>query len=157
MRVQFAIFLVLPFLALGQSKKQLTKKELTSVYALAIGDFIKEANKKNKKAFDTLYFGKRKNNQPDDFPDIILPNVIENTVIKLITPEQGTKSQNEKQSRIYINLVGWAEKDNAQFVFFVFSNGFEHQYNYNLNYEYNTGKKNFELINYKLQEPPFDK
>lgn len=129
------------------STKSQTKPELTKIYSLAISDFIKHANKKNKNPFDTLFFGKRKNGQPDDFPDIQLPETIENTYISLVTPEVGTIKQKERKSRIYINMVGWVDKKNAEFILFVFSNGFEHQYNYTINYNYNSTKKVFELKN----------
>ena len=49
----------LPLFVRGQSAKFPTKTDLTKIYAQAIADFIKDAHKKNKNAFDTLFFGKR--------------------------------------------------------------------------------------------------
>lgn len=140
--------------ACGQSTKSL-KTSLEKIYAQAIGDFIHAATQRNKTHFDTLYFGNRKNGQPDDFPAIELPETIQHTHIKLISPEVGKTSQLAHKSRIYINLIGWVEKGNAQFIFFVFSNGFEHQYNYTLDYTYNDKNKTFELAKVLLKEPPF--
>ncbi|MBL0330147.1 MAG: hypothetical protein IPP64_12190 [Bacteroidetes bacterium] len=125
--------------------------QLTKIYSQAIADFIKDANKKNKTKFDTLYFGNRKNGQPDDFPNIKLPETIAHTHIRLISPEEGTIKQNELKSRIYINLMGWVEKESAEFIFYIFSNGFEHQYNYTINYKYNTQRKEFELTNLQFE------
>lgn len=147
----------LPLFTFGQSKAFPTKADLTKAYTQAISDFIKTANKKNKTAFDTLYFGKRKNGQPDDFPDITLPKIIENTSIQLVSPEIGAKKQKIKKSRVYINLIGWVEKDNIEFIFVVFSNGFAHQYDYHIHYSYNEKLKEFKLINIEFKGPPFGK
>lgn len=149
------LIIFLPSCTLRQSAKFPTKNDLTKTYSRAIGDFIKTANKKNKINFDTLFFGKRMNGQPDDFPDIELPNTIEKVHIKLISPEAGEKSQKERQSRIYINLIAWANKDYAEFIFVVFSNGFAHQYDYKLNYAYNAQEKEFQLEKIQFKIPPF--
>lgn len=142
--------------ALGQSTKFPTKADLTKTYSKAIGDFVKAAKKRNKIGFDTLFIGKRTNGQSDDFPDIILPETIEKVYIKLITPDAGLKSQHERKSRIYLNIIGWVNKDYAEFIFVVFSNGFEHQYDYKLNYKYNSQKKEFDLEKIQFKGPPFD-
>ena len=143
--------------ACGQPAKFPTKADLTKIYSQAIDDFIKAANKKNETRFDTIYIAKRKIGQPDDFPDIELPEKIENTHIKLLTPEAGEKSQKERKSRIYINMMGWVDQEKAEFLFYVFSNGFDHQYNYTINYKYNVKRKDFELEKLQVNEPPFDK
>lgn len=147
----------IPFFTFGQSKTFPTKADLTKVYTQAISDFIKTANQKNKTTFDTLYFGKRKNGQPDDFPDITLPKIIENTTIQLVSPETGAKLQKTNKSRVYINLIGWVEKENIEFIFVVFSNGFAHQYDYHIHYNYNEKLKEFKLKNIEFKGPPFSK
>lgn len=143
--------------ACGQPTKSSAKTDLAKIYSQAIVDFIKAANKKNATIFDTLFIAKRQIGQPDDFPDIELPEKIENTQIILITPELGEKSQKECKTRIYINLVGWVDKEKAEFIFVVFSNGFDHQYDYNINYKYNVKREEFELEKIQFKEPPFDK
>lgn len=147
----------LPLFTLGQSNAFPTKADLTKVYTQAISDFIKSANKKNNTTFDTLYFGKRKNGEPDDFPDITLPKIIDNTSIQLISPETGAKKQKANNKRVYINLIGWVEKDNIEFIFVVFSNGFAHQYDYHIHYSYNEKLNEFKLTNIEFKDPPFDK
>ncbi len=104
-----------------------------------------------------LYFAKRKLGQPDDFPDIELPKKIETAQIRLVSPEHGKILQKELPSRIYINLFGWVNKETAEFIFVVFSNGFAHQYDYTLNYKYNNKLKTFELQKLQFKGPPFDK
>lgn len=131
---------------LAQPKSQ--KSDLRNIYTQAIGDFIKKANQINQKSFDTLYFGKHRNGQETDFPDIQLPVSIEHTAIQLISVEEGRKSQKDQPSRIYINLIGWASDLKAEFIFVVFSNGFQHQYDYQLYYDYNPSLKKFELKNF---------
>jgi len=152
-----SLLVFLPLLGSGQSSETPPKDVLTKIYLQAISDFIKAANKQTGKSFDTLYFGKRREGEPDDFPEIELPIIIEKTQIRLITPEEGKKSQNAVKTRVYINMIGWVNKKNAEFKFFVFSNGFAHQYNYTLNYNYDVKKKAYELFKSEYQGPPFDK
>jgi hypothetical protein len=138
----------------GQSKYSSARTELTKIYSQAIRDFIQEANKKNKSKFDTLFFGKRNDGDPyNDFPDIELPGSIENTQIRLISPEVGKIKQKERPSRIYINMIGWVNKEKAEFFLYVFSNGFDHQYNYSINYKYNATRKEYELDKLQFRYP----
>ena len=156
-RLLIFIFLI-PLSFCGQSKRSSTvPTDTVKIYSQAIGDFIKTANKKNSSAFDTLFIAKRKNGQLDDFPDIELPSKIESTQIMLISPEEGVLSQKECKTRIYINLVGWVDRENAEFIFVVFSNGFDHQYDYTISYNYNIKSGEFELEKIQFKGPPFDK
>ncbi len=154
----FLFNLIVSLSACAQANKSSTNKlVLSKMYTQAIGDFIKVANKKNMTVFDTIFIANRKLNQPDDFPDIDLPSQIENTQIVLITPDLAKISQNERKSRIYINVMGWVDQAKAEFIFVVFSNGFDHQYDYNIDYKYNIKRKIFELVNVQFNGPPFDK
>lgn len=121
------------------------KDELGKIYIQAIAEFIKAANKKNGAGFDTLFFGKRAYGKPDDFPNIELPETIENTPVRLITPEIGLKKQQERNSLVYINMIGWVDKEKAEFILVVFSNGGEHQYDYTINFIYSSARKDFVL------------
>jgi|ERR1043165_4815094 hypothetical protein len=153
-RLLFLVFFF-PLALFGQADKFPTKAQLERAYDEAISNFIKEASNRNGTRFDTLYIGKRKNGQPDDFPDIELRPRIELTEIKLVSPELGKKLMNERKSRTYINLMGWVSKEKTEFIFVVFSNGFQHQYDYQLTYAYKKGR--FELTDLKIQKPPFKK
>lgn len=62
------LFCSLPLFACGQSSKFPTKTDLTKIYTQATADFIKHAHKKNKTAFDKLFFGKRKTDNQTTFP-----------------------------------------------------------------------------------------
>jgi len=158
MHKHLILLFILPFCLFSQSSKILSKAELTKTYTQAITDFIKAANKKNKSHFDTLFFGNRKDGDSNsDFPDITLPETIEKTQIKLISPSIGAIKQKERPSRIYINLMGWANKENAEFIFVVFSKGFHHQYDCHIHYKYNSQQNIFELEKLQFKEPPFEK
>jgi uncharacterized protein YceK len=119
------------------------KKELTKIYTQAIGDYIRLANEEYNLIFDTLFFGKHVNGQPTDFPDIALPTAIENTRIKIISPEQGEENQKKNRSSFYINLFGSTNPDNADFIFVTFSDGFTHQFDCFIKYKYDTDEKKY--------------
>lgn len=121
------------------------KDKLTEIYTQAIAQFINAVYKKQKTSFDTLYFGKHTFGQPDDFPDIELPETIEKTQIRLIDPEVGQKMRAERKSFVYVNMMGWVDNKQAEFVLVVFANGAEHQYDYFINFNYNTSSDRFEL------------
>lgn len=121
------------------------KDELTKIYIQAIVEFIKAVNKKDKTTFDTLYFGRRDYGQPDDFPDIELPHTIENTQIRLVAPDVGQKKQTEQKSLVYVNLIAWVDSKSAEFVFVVFTNGGEHQYDYFINFISNNTTNQYDL------------
>ena len=121
------------------------KDELTKIYTQAIAEFIKGAYKQDKTTFDTLFFGKHVYGQPDDFPDIELPETIENTPVRLVTPEVGQKKQQERKSLMYVNMMGWVDKEKAEFILVIFSNDGGHQYDYYIDFTYNSTRKEFEL------------
>ncbi len=121
------------------------KDGLTKIYTQAIAEFIKAAYKKDKTTYDTLYFGKHVYGQPDDFPDIDLPQTIENTQIRLVSPEVGQKKQAERKSLVDVNMMGWVDKEKAEFVVVVFKNGAEHQYDYFINFNFHTSSLKYEL------------
>ena len=137
------------------------KNELAKIYTQAIAEFIKISYKRNQNTFDTLYFGKHKYGQADDFPDIELPTTIENTQIRLVTSEVGQKKQAENKSLVYVNMMGWVDEGNAQFTLIVFANGFEHQYDYFINLNFDTRTNKFVLdkvdfvnyLNYNVEKP----
>ena len=143
-RIIILIFFLL-LLGVGQSLILPSKSDLTKIYSQGIADFIKAVNQKHKTSFDTLFFGKHVYGQPDDFPDIELPKTIENTQIRLIEPENGLKKQKVCKSLVYVNMVGWVEQKKAEFIFVIFSNDCEHQYDCFINYKYHVEQKKFNI------------
>lgn len=123
----------------------LQKDKLIKIYTIGIAEFIKAAYKKDKTTFDTLYFGKHIYGQPDDFPDIDLPETIEKTHIRLITPESGQKMRADRKSFVYVNMMGWVDNKQAAFTLIIFANGAEHLYDYFINFNYSTTSGSYEL------------
>jgi hypothetical protein len=134
-----------PLLGIGQSSYIPSTSDIKTTYYQAIADFIKAVKEKHKTSFDTLYFGKHVYGQPDDFPDIELPKTIENTQIRLITPEHGLSKQKARKSLVYVNMIGWVEQKKSEFIFVIFSNGGEHQFDYFSNYIYDTERKSWKV------------
>ncbi len=133
---------------IDSSKKDsltIQKDKLTKIYTQAITEFVKATYTKDKTTFDTLYFGKHVYGQPDDFPDIELPQKIENTQIRLVAPDVGQKKQTERKSLVYVNMMGWVENEKAEFVLVIFTNAGEHQYDYFINFISNVSTNTFEL------------
>ncbi len=136
------------------NSKKLTQADsimLVTVYSQAISDYIQIAYNKKLLQSDTLFFGKRNNALPDDFPDIDLPEQFNKIHIRLIEPSIGEKLQRENPARIYINLLGWVEKLDAQFIFVTFSNGFDHQFDYHVEYSYDTENNKFNITKSSIE------
>jgi len=68
-------------------------EELSKLYTRAIRDFLRASENEYRLHFDTLYIGKHVYGQPDDFPDIDLPAMIDSTIIRIIAPEDGIRIQ----------------------------------------------------------------
>lgn len=109
---------------------QINKDKLTAIYIKAIEDFIDAAYQKNKVSFDTLFFGDRKFDTPDDFPDISLPKTIKGVEIVLlsIVEAHGKTKMLYKKTTPIINLMGWVDHTKADFVFVTFYPEFNHKY-----------------------------
>lgn len=114
MKLFFTLF-ILPVFAFGQSTFVLPKDVQTKGYTLAIGEYIKTIQTKDKTNFDTLFFGKH-----GDFPDISLPKEIENTKIIVLTNTEAENKYASKKSIIYINMIGDFVKDLSFFKLIVF-------------------------------------
>lgn len=141
----FLVSFTLLFLSVGLFGQinSVSKKELVRLYTQSIGDFITAASTRYSTHFDTLYFGKHVYGQPDDFPDINLPSVVNGTRIKLVTPEEGSEIQKRCASCVYINLMGWSSKNSFEFLHVVFSHGFSHQFDCSITYSFRAKQKRF--------------
>lgn len=131
----------------------LDKKELSRLYIRAIGDFIQVLKQKDKMVFDTLFLSERKLGTEDDFPEIDLPERIGNTslIMASIGKAHGKYKSHFKKTSPFINLMGWANKTDAEFIFITFYPEFQHQYDCYLNYVYEPSKKEFELKEERLE------
>ena len=154
MYLAITIAMLFPIIAFSQSNAVTNKSEPEKIYILAISDFIKAAEQKNGKAFDTLFINKRKQNEGDDFPDISLPNKIAETVIVLDNFDVHLDLYRKLKHRMNLNLIGWVNQLDAEFMFVMFTNGFDHQYDYNIKYNYNKKTKKHEVASIKYIEQP---
>ncbi len=125
----------------------LTKDELNRLYRKAINDFMHLVYQKDQLVFDTLFLGEREFGTEDDFPEIDLPKQIGNTGVRMVSVGEahGAYKHRFKKTSPFINLMGWANKSNAEFIFICFYPEFKHQYDVYLNYVYAPIKKEFEL------------
>lgn len=139
------------------TKNSAVTNDLSASYSQAIHDFIQAANKRNATLFDTLFIARPQAGQAGDLADVELPNTIQHTTIIPTSPEAAKKTQMEKPARTYINLLAWVDKDQAQFLFVVFSNGFEHRYDCRIDYTFNRKNKMYELGSLQFTDPPFNK
>ena len=121
--------------------------ELAKIYSQAIEEYMRAVSAKEKAAFDTLFFGKQ-----IDFPDVDLPETIDRTRIRLLTQEEvGNKKSIYSQSSPYVNLIGFAESDSAEFIFVTFYPEFQHQYDCYIDFRYNSEKKEFGLEKLRIE------
>lgn len=147
------------------SKRHINKKTtevfdtnyITKIYSLAIADYIHLVKKEYKITFDTLFFGKHVYGQPDDFPDIKLPEVVEKTNIRLISPDEGKKIQKQNNSATYVNMVGWVDNKKAEFIFVTFSNGVTHQFDCFINYLCNELSNDYTLHDSRFENYAYKK
>ena len=144
-------FCVMALMSPGQTQDSIEKSQLENLYSQAIADFIQAMYQKDHVIYDTLYFGKRNNGQPDDFPDISLPASIGKTIIRLVDPAVGEQYQKEIKTRIYINMVGWVDQKNAEFILVTFSNGFEHKLDFFCDYLFDDAKNEFVLKKSRIE------
>lgn len=139
--------------SLASDSAQLSKTELTALYSQAIGDFMQLVEQKDKLVFDTLFLGKREFGAEDDFPEIDLPKRIGNTSVLMVSVGEahGAYKHRFKKTSPFINLMGWANKSNAEFIFICFYPEFKHQYDVYLNYVYASSKNEFELEEERIE------
>lgn len=134
---------------------QVLKVALTSAYVKAIQDFIDALYQKDKTVFDTLFFIKRNNGEPDDFPDIQLPQSIKQTKLLLFTQQQADNHQQLYcKSSPCINLIGQIEKDNAEFIFVIFYPSYKHQYDCYISCKFNSVKKSYDIEKLTIEPQP---
>ena len=142
------VFLIamIPAGAFGQADKMGETEKQSKLYNRAIEAFLKGVYQRNKTIYDTVFVLLRKNKQKDDFPDVSLEESIGRTHIRKIAPTVPEIKSKKLNKRIYINLIGWIQKENADFMVVVFSNGFSHQYDYSVSFKWNKSKGVSELV-----------
>lgn len=141
----FIFLLIISFSAYGQTYNETGKIEPTSIYSLALKDYINAVQERKKIIFDTLFIGNRKNGQKDDFPDILLPSKINTTSLIQIDMNAFEHRQKSVKGGYYLNMMGWISSSTAEFVFVLFKNGFSHDFDCSSNYTFDKNENRFQL------------
>lgn len=144
---------------LATDSNQVSTAQLTDIYIKAISQFIEAIKQKDDITFDTLFIGDRKLGSPDDFPNITLPQKIKNvSIVMLSIPEaHGPKMKFFKKNSPILNLMGWVDKQKAEFAFITFYPNFDHKYECYINYNFNVTKNEYELTKLSIEVLMFDK
>ena len=128
------------------------QKLLTEAYIQAIKHFITAVEEKDHLSMDTLFIAKRRNGQPDDFPDLELPATIQNVAICLVADNAVAQPKHLFRPKApFVNMMGWVEEAQAEFLFVAFYPEFKHQYDCYLNYNYDTQNKTFVLESQRIE------
>ncbi len=141
----FYLLFILPVFAFCQSTFVLPNDVQAKGYTLAIGEYIQTMRTKEKTNFDTLFIGKH-----EEFPNITLPTVIENTKIIVLPNAEVEKKYANRRSLIFINMVDDFTKDVCFFKLIVFKTekipekiNWWPLHNYNVDFNYNLDIKVF--------------
>lgn len=118
----------------------LSRAEVTALYSQAIAEYIKSAYKKEKVAPDTLFLMKNV-----EFPEITIPATIRKIPVRLLSALDAEKKMKQQKSWVMLNVVGWPEKNKAEFVIVTFLDGGKPQHNCRINFTRHPEKKEFEL------------
>lgn len=118
----------------------------TGAYTTAISEYIKAVYKIGVPRPDTLFIGKNA-----DMPDIILPTSIQGINTVLTTSEDAGKKLSYRSSLVYLNVVGWLDKNRAEFIIVKFHE-FKPQHNCTIHFRYDS-KGEMQLTSLSFQYP----
>ena len=104
--------------------------------------------KEKQTRFDTLFINKH-----PEFPDLQLPSTIQNTAIVIIDPELVNTKMSYKKTIALVNLIGWINKKDSEFIFVLFSHGYRHEYDAHLYFNYETKSKSYRLQKLSFEDP----
>ena len=121
--------------------------QATKAYCQAISEYLKVVYEKGSPTPDTLFIGKNV-----DMPDIVLPVVINGINTVLLTSEEAEKKLTYRKSLVYLNVVGWIEREKSEFIIVTFYE-FKPQHNCSIHYKYNSKSKEMELVSLNFQYP----
>lgn len=120
--------------------------DLSGIYTQALMEYLKGLEEKYGSKFDTLYIG-----EGMDSVKLTFPPVISHCQIRRLYFTEATSVVNPKAA--YVNLVGWVDYLNAEFIIVTFKNGGKPQHNCKMNFNYDNNKKKFILNSFRFEEP----
>jgi hypothetical protein len=95
------LLFIFPMFVFGQTNSDFVIEDESDAYKEAISEYIKAIYSKYEQSIDTLFIGKHA-----DFPDISLPNKIQNTYIILLLNVNVERKMNYRNSLTFINMIG---------------------------------------------------
>lgn len=116
--------------------------DTAALYSKAIALYIKEAYK-GKPLPDTLFIGRH-----IEFPGITLPAVIEQGNIMLLTGEEAQKKLVYRKSLVFLNVMGWISKEDAEFLIVRF-NEFRPQHNCHIYFKRQGGEQVLDSLGFE--------
>lgn len=126
------------------------KAVVTEAYCRAIAEYAKAVYSDGKSGPDTLFIGTK--GVGFQFPHIDLPATINETKVRLLNSEESKRLHIDRQSYVFLNMVGWMEGDKAEFIIVTFFSGGKPQQNCHL-YFVRTGKSEFGLDSLRFEYP----
>lgn len=122
--------------------------DLTRRYCQAVAEYIKAVYNQNNPAPDTLFLGKS-----PEYPDMALPARISNVPVKLISAEAAKTYLAGRTSWIYLNVIGWREDTDPEFLIVTFFEGWKPQHNCHLNFSHRNENGEYQLDSLKFEYP----
>lgn len=119
----------------------------SNMYERAISEYFKAFYKKGVSTPDTVFIGKNV-----DMPSIRLPTSIEHIPVKLTSSEAAQKKLKYRTTLVYLNVVGWIEDNNPEFMVVHFEN-FRPQHNCQLYFIREKGTASLRLLNVLFKYP----
>ena len=121
------------------------QNDTAELYTKAIAEYIKAAYTKGTPLPDTLFIGRN-----IDFPAITLPAVIHTANILLLTSEEAQQKLSYRRSLVFLNVMGWIEKEQAEFLIVRF-NEFKPQHNCSIFLVRNAGALVLDSLGFNYQ------
>lgn len=137
--------LIFQFILIASSKdikgqNNAIRYHTSTLYTQAISDFVQTLKHQNAFLPDTIYF--LKNIQ---FPDIVLPTKVQHHCIKLVENKEYDVILKKSPNSFSVNLMGFVNQNDAEFIFVGFRPGYQHQFDVFLEYKRNNSQNSYSL------------
>ena len=122
------------------------------VYRTAIGDYIGAMTKRDGSFPDTLYI-----NRHEDFPDIELPTMFQDTHVRMLAPSEA-ETVKSAEHFVCLNVLGWFSDSTVQFHLINFRQDWRHRPDgrddCHLYYSIGSQKNEFVVDSLRFSAPP---
>lgn len=117
-------------------------------YCQAVAEYIKAVYNRDNPVPDTLYLGKN-----PEYPDIQLPASISNVPVKLMTADAAETYLKNRKGWVFLNVIGWPEQENPEFLIVTFFEGWKPQHNCHLYFSHIPTGNDLLLDSLKFEYP----